>query len=498
MIDILSFPLNSTYYTAEDFQLYCCTRTNGVYSSDNHFKVTAVTNQPLQISISKGIAWMKYGEFNGLVAANKTAETMSLEISPTTLSRIDRVVIRYNIITNIVELDVKTGTISTSPVAKGLQRDAEAYELAIADIKVKAGQTMLTNGDITDRRLDPNLCGIMRDGVTGIPTDTLYAQWYSWWSTLKGNAESQADVFEEWINTFKATNIDGLAEWITNFQSTITSNWNSWYGTNTTNFAFEFNSWFAELQSVLDENQATNLFNKIDNHENSTLTNIGTGKTNYVDDPLFNQGVWLFTQASSDASYSFANGVAAINGTNTANWKQVYIASDRGATNLQRLEFGKTYVFSFEMRIGEGSVGNAFVNLRYRTTAGTSIDHLAINTALSSAEKGKWITYSEIITLPSIISNFSYWMAVFGGTHSGLIEFRNPSLRISDELVGVHDMRLSNGMFQIYDGAGWVTLVRVQQGITAAYADAKQKTASEFNLLQLTATQFNNLIERED
>lgn len=212
-VEILSYPLNETLYGAEDAQLYTCTRSNGIYSSDTDYIVTAVINQPLQISISKGIAWMRIEEFAGIVTANKEAATFNLNSAHSSLPRIDRVVIRYNIIANVVELDVKSGTPSASPTASSLQRDSSAYELGIADIMVRAGQTTLTAASITDRRLNENLCGIMRDGVTRIPTETLYNQWYAWFTELQLDWQEKAQILQDWINVFQAEFEDNATAW---------------------------------------------------------------------------------------------------------------------------------------------------------------------------------------------------------------------------------------------------------------------------------------------
>ena len=47
--------------------------------------------------------------------------------------------------------------------------------MCLAQITRPAGSTTIVAGNITDTRLDPALCGVMRDGVTGIPTEELIA-----------------------------------------------------------------------------------------------------------------------------------------------------------------------------------------------------------------------------------------------------------------------------------------------------------------------------------
>ena len=50
------------------------------------------------------------------------------------------------------------------------------YDLCLCQISRPAGQTALTTANLTDTRADEALCGLMRDGVTGIPMEALGAQ----------------------------------------------------------------------------------------------------------------------------------------------------------------------------------------------------------------------------------------------------------------------------------------------------------------------------------
>jgi hypothetical protein len=200
-IDILSYPLNETNYLAEDAQLFTCTRTSGVYSSNEDYKVTAMTDRPMEILVSSGIAWIRYERFAGIVAANKSDITLKLDTADSTLNRIDRVVIRFNRIFNKVEVDVKKGMPAASPKAPTIQRDANAYELGIAEVFVGAGKAVLKASDISDTKLDSNLCGVMSDGVTGIPTQSLFDNWIDWFNELKITSQEE---FANWLNALGA------------------------------------------------------------------------------------------------------------------------------------------------------------------------------------------------------------------------------------------------------------------------------------------------------
>ena len=187
----VAYPLNDTPYIAEDAQLWHSTRTQGVYSSDTHLTTRAAGG--MQVAISAGIAWIKAGEFENCVYGNKEEKTFIIDTADGRLSRIDRVTIRWDKITNTVTTTIKKGTPATNPQPPALVRNAEAYELGIANIRVPAGALAITQANIQDTRLDEYACGIMRDGVTGIPTQTLIERWESWYNSFTDKASQSVE-----------------------------------------------------------------------------------------------------------------------------------------------------------------------------------------------------------------------------------------------------------------------------------------------------------------
>lgn len=160
---IVAYPLNGIQYDATDAQTYLCTRTSGVYSSENHFKLGEVVGR--QITIGSGIAWMKISEFGGIVFAVTEPVTVTVPGAGQT-DRTDLIVLRYDKNNdNAREVVCKIGSNSVK------QSDG-VFELALYSIDVKADTTLITSSHIHDVRSTP-LCGVMKDGVTGIPVETL-------------------------------------------------------------------------------------------------------------------------------------------------------------------------------------------------------------------------------------------------------------------------------------------------------------------------------------
>lgn len=156
-----SFPLENTLYTAEEASLWFAPRTSGVHASD----VLGVTaSDGLSVTVAPGIAWLKYAEFAGVAYGNTEAKRLQLDAASTNYPRIDRIVIRYSKSENKVYLAVRKGTAASSPAAPDIVRDANTYEISLAQVRINANATSVSS--ITDERLNNDVCGLMTDGVT--------------------------------------------------------------------------------------------------------------------------------------------------------------------------------------------------------------------------------------------------------------------------------------------------------------------------------------------
>lgn len=173
MSNIVTYPLNGIDYDARDAAGYTATRTSGVYSSEEDFAVTAAGG--LSVTVSAGVGWVHPARFEGYSVILREAETLTLALADGQRPRIDRIVLRYDAADRKSSLLVLQGTPDTQPTAPDISRTALLYDLCLAQITRPAGSTTIVAGNITDTRLDPALCGVMRDGVTGIPTEELLA-----------------------------------------------------------------------------------------------------------------------------------------------------------------------------------------------------------------------------------------------------------------------------------------------------------------------------------
>ena len=194
MADIITYPEDGIRYDAEDASGYLATRLSGVYSAEEDFSVTAQGG--LSVQVSAGQAWVRPARFKGRSIIMAQPETLTLTAADAVRSRIDRVVLRYDAAAKKTRLVVLDGTPdSAAPAAPEISRTELVYDLCLAEIKRPAGSTSVTAADITDTRADETVCGVMRDGVTSIPTGTLVQQFRAVIDALKGEAADKLGYY---------------------------------------------------------------------------------------------------------------------------------------------------------------------------------------------------------------------------------------------------------------------------------------------------------------
>ena len=194
MADIITYPENGITYDADDASGFLATRLSGVYSAEEDFSVTAQGG--LSVQVSAGQAWVRPARFKGRSIIMEQPTTVVLTEADPVRSRIDRIVLRYDAAAKKTSLQVLDGTPdSAAPAAPAISRTELVYDLCLAEIRRPAGSTAVTAADITDTRADETVCGVMRDGVHGIPTGTLVQQFRAVIDALKGEAADKLGYY---------------------------------------------------------------------------------------------------------------------------------------------------------------------------------------------------------------------------------------------------------------------------------------------------------------
>lgn len=223
-------------YSAEDWAAYFALfLSNGVfYSGADRLKVTAY--EGMKIKVGKGAGFIA-----GRMYMLEADTTITLDTADGALNRIDRIVLRCDYTNRRITIAVKKGSYSASPTAQELTRDADAYELALADVYVAAGVVTITTANITDQRLNTAICGIVTGLVEQADTQEIFNEFYAYLQEFKQT--TQVDI-EAWTQEQQ--------------QAYIT-----WYNSHTTAWQQEFTTWFDDIQGMLEGDVAANLTNRV-------------------------------------------------------------------------------------------------------------------------------------------------------------------------------------------------------------------------------------------
>ena len=191
-MSIITYPLDGVTYSAEDVATYLCTRTSGVYAKNSNFAASITGTR--QVTIAPGLAWMNYDDFKGVSVCSREDTVLTVPDADNTLNRVDRIVLQFDAASNITAIRLKTGTPAVAAQPPAILQNHSQYELGLCTISVPAGSAAITAANLTDTRADEDVCGVMRDGVTGIPTAQLIAQWRAAQADLETQLRAQLAV----------------------------------------------------------------------------------------------------------------------------------------------------------------------------------------------------------------------------------------------------------------------------------------------------------------
>lgn len=209
MSKIVLYPANDYDFDAADVAAYLAGLTSGVFSGAEDFPVTAAGG--LTVTVGAGRGWVHPSRFTGYSITKREADTLALPLADPSLPRIDRIIMRYDAGARAASLQVLQGTASSTPTAPAISRTDLIYDLCLAEITRPAGSTSISTGQITDTRLDEALCGIVRDSVTGIPTDELLAAAKERINALEEKATSSAAAAKDSAEAAKSSETKSAA-----------------------------------------------------------------------------------------------------------------------------------------------------------------------------------------------------------------------------------------------------------------------------------------------
>lgn len=186
--------IGDNWYTDEFLAEYIASFiSNGVYNLELQVKAAS----DMQVVVGVGRGWIKGYYFE----LSTNMKTLMIDKADTVLHRIDNIVFYLDLMSKEMGLKVSKGSFSSNPTPPSLVRTQEYYELKLAEVRIDAKTTQITQSMIRDTRLDSNMCGIVHCVVDHIDTSTLMKELEDW----RDNYETQTqEEFDEWFNAMKA------------------------------------------------------------------------------------------------------------------------------------------------------------------------------------------------------------------------------------------------------------------------------------------------------
>ena len=184
-------------YNAEQFAAYFASFiANGVFGNSMGELVVLENQQAnMSVDVSSGQGWI-----NGWWYRNTEELNLPIALADGVLNRKDIVVLRWGNAERDMWLQVLQGEPSGEPIAPEIVRNADYYDLKLCEIDIPAGTSRITQSQITDTRLDNNVCGLVTGVVQQIDTTELYLQFRSQFEDFKDMSEEE---FNTWFDAIK-------------------------------------------------------------------------------------------------------------------------------------------------------------------------------------------------------------------------------------------------------------------------------------------------------
>lgn len=140
-------------YGQEEFNRYFDNiYESGVSVNSDNTMTLGVVATTLGVQVSSGFSIVK-----GFYLYNDNTKVLNIT-RDANYNRIDRIVVRLNLSTRKVSIELKQGVAGSKPVAPNLQRDNLVYELSLAQVLTPRSGNFI----VTDERYRKELCGAIR------------------------------------------------------------------------------------------------------------------------------------------------------------------------------------------------------------------------------------------------------------------------------------------------------------------------------------------------
>lgn len=219
---------------------------NGVFPQPSD-GLQVVAGDGMQVIVKAGKAWI-----NGYFYWNDSDLIIELPTAEGALNRYERIIARWHQSNRNIRAVNNSSTPSASPVPPALQRNADAYELCLADVYVGKGVTQIVQANITDRRFDTNLCGIVTGTVEEIDPSVITAQFDNFFELYRNLIAERYATYNARISGLEADAQADYEAFLAGLRDDEAAFW------------AEVEAWFNSVKGILSGDIATSLALAVD------------------------------------------------------------------------------------------------------------------------------------------------------------------------------------------------------------------------------------------
>lgn len=220
-------------YLFEDFANYFTTFFENGYVPRSADALQVIANDDMTVTLKKGKAFL-----DGYMYENTDDKILQIDPADGVMNRIDRISIVWKKNEKDIEAEVLKGTMSHNPAPVGIRRNADYKDFVVADVLVEAGVISIGQKNITDQRLNGNVCGMSVGVMKQIDTTALYKQ-------IEADLKMFREVNETDFDNWKKACESAMSDWTEDKKNA-------------------FLEWFEQMKDQLSEDAAGNLQLQID------------------------------------------------------------------------------------------------------------------------------------------------------------------------------------------------------------------------------------------
>lgn len=217
-------------YNAADFASFFSQFIgNGIYPNPSSNLQVLSLNSNMIVTVKSGSAFI-----NGYGYINTEDMQVSINTANSSYNRKDIIVVCLDLVERKITVKYKPGIASTNPKEPELIRNSDVHELKLASILVRSGSQSILQSDVTDTRLNKNVCGIVDNIVKSVDTTEIFNQYMDYWNRKKAENEqawqqqmesqeqrftAQQQTIEDWyqnvladIEVLKTFDFDNITE----------------------------------------------------------------------------------------------------------------------------------------------------------------------------------------------------------------------------------------------------------------------------------------------